>query len=195
MNGARQKKNCTCGKLPIWNRKWTLQQKEVGPIFITVSVVKWRTIETLEVISSEMVVVVKPQLLHSQNKYNLAAELKDSVNNYYFSKIVCVQILWMLKHYANCNYTKLKLLISLIIKLDGVGPADNRPSSYKLYHFDHFFYTWLMTRDMWHVTHDTWFVTHDTQGMVNTVSKFQVPSSNGLGVMMVWKYFHKVLLN
>ena len=30
--------------------------------------------------------------------------------------------------------------------------------------------------------------------MVNIVSKFQVPSSNGLEVMMVWIYFHKVLL-
>ena len=27
--------------------------------------------------------------------------------------------------------------------------------------------------------------------MVNIVSKFQVPSSNGLGVMMFWRYFHK----
>ena len=47
-------------------------------------------------------------------------------------------------------------------KIDGVGPADNRPSTNKLHHFvqrkkitcD----TWHVTRDMWHWTRDTWHV-------------------------------------
>ena len=51
------------------------------------------------------------------------------------------------------------------LKLDGVGPVDNRPSTDKLHHFVqrkkerkklH------VTRDMWQVTPDTWHVTCDT---------------------------------
>ena len=47
---------------------------------------------------------------------------------------------------------------------------------------------WHLTCDTWHTTHDTWYVSHDTQGVVNTVSKFQVRCLNGLGVMMFLKY-------
>ena len=49
--------------------------------------------------------------------------------------------------------------------------------------------------DAWHVTHGTWQVTSDTQGVVNIVSKFQLPNSNGLGFTESWKYFHKPWLN
>ena len=58
--------------------------------------------------------------------------------------------------------------ILIFIKLDGVGPIDNRPSSDKLHHFvrkktkkkkcD----MWHLTYDMWLVTCDTWHVTCDT---------------------------------
>ena len=46
------------------------------------------------------------------------------------------------------------------LKLDGVGPVDNRPSSNKLHHFvrkksD----MWHVTPDMWHVTRYMWHVT------------------------------------
>ena len=37
---------------------------------------------------------------------------------------------------------------------------------------------------MWHVTHDKW-------GEVNLLSKFELPSSYGLGVKVFWRYFHK----
>ena len=64
-----------------------------------------------------------------------------------------------------------------VIKLDGVGPIDNRPSmtsSTPLSHFFLFFIwhvtcdmwhvtcdMWHVTCDMWHVTHDMWHLTHD----------------------------------
>ena len=64
------------------------------------------------------------------------------------------------------------------LKLDGVGPVDNRPSTDKLHQFvrkkinkkiivtcDTWHVTrdtWHVTCDMWHVTRDTWHVTHDT---------------------------------
>ena len=32
------------------------------------------------------------------------------------------------------------------------------------------------------MTHDTWYATHNTQGVVNIVSKLQVPSFNGFGL-------------
>ena len=47
--------------------------------------------------------------------------------------------------------------------------------------------TWHMTCDTWHVTPETWHVTCDTWWGVNILSKFQLPSSNGLGSMMSWK--------
>ena len=89
-----------------------------------------------------------------------------------------------------------------ILKLDGVGPIDNRPSTDKLHHFvqkkrrkrkrrkkmwhvtcD----AWHVTRDMWHVTRDMWHVTCDTFGGVNILSKFQLPSSYCLWFMMLWR--------
>ena len=41
---------------------------------------------------------------------------------------------------------------------------------------------WHVTHEMWHVTRDMWHFTCDTQGVVNIVSKCQVPSSKGLEV-------------
>ena len=52
-----------------------------------------------------------------------------------------------------------------------------------------------MTCDMWHVTCDTWHVTHETQGVMNIVSKCQLPSSNGLEYTEFWRYFHTPSLN
>ena len=40
--------------------------------------------------------------------------------------------------------------------------------------------TWYVTPDTWHVTHDIWHVSCDTQGVMNTLSTFQVPA------LMVW---------
>ena len=54
------------------------------------------------------------------------------------------------------------------LKLDGVGPVDNKPSSDWLHHFvkkkvtcD----TWHVTQDTWHLTWNTWHVTSDTWHM------------------------------
>ena len=44
--------------------------------------------------------------------------------------------------------------------------------------------TW---NDMRHVTCDMWQVTYDTWCGVNILSKFQLSSFNGFGVMMFWK--------
>ena len=43
---------------------------------------------------------------------------------------------------------------------------------------------------MWHLSPDTWQVTRDIQGVVNNVSKFQVPTSYGFVVKVFWRYFH-----
>ena len=47
---------------------------------------------------------------------------------------------------------------------------------------------WHVTPDMWQVTCDMWHVTHDTWQVVNIVSKCQVPSFNGLGFMVFWRF-------
>ena len=44
---------------------------------------------------------------------------------------------------------------------------------------------WHLTCDTWHVTPDTWHLTYDTWWGVNIPSKFQVPNSYGLCVMMI----------
>ena len=43
--------------------------------------------------------------------------------------------------------------------------------------------TWKVTGDRWHTTHDTWHVTGGEHYV-----KCQVPSSNGLGFMVFWKF-------
>ena len=47
---------------------------------------------------------------------------------------------------------------------------------------------WHMSHDMWHVTGDMWHVTCDTWRELNILSKFQVPSSYGLGVKVSWRF-------
>ena len=42
-----------------------------------------------------------------------------------------------------------------------------------------------VTAEMEDMTCDTGQVTYDTQGVVNIVSKYQIPRANGLGVMML----------
>ena len=64
-------------------------------------------------------------------------------------------------------------------ELDGVGPADNKPSTDKRQHFVHKIFLkkykkkycdmWHMTHDMWHVTCDTWHVTCDILCWVNII--------------------------
>ena len=51
---------------------------------------------------------------------------------------------------------------------------------------------WHLTPGTWHMTHTIWHVSHDTQEVGKIVSKIQVPICNDLGVMMLWRYFHKV---
>ena len=53
------------------------------------------------------------------------------------------------------------------VKLDGVGPVDNRPSTDKLHHFVQ------KKKKKNYMRH----VTRDTFGGVNILSKFQLPSS------------------
>ena len=43
-----------------------------------------------------------------------------------------------------------------------------------------------MSRDTWHVTCETLHMTCDIQEVVKTVCTFQVPSSYGFGVKMIW---------
>ena len=49
---------------------------------------------------------------------------------------------------------------------------------------------WHMPRDMWHVTQDMW---HKVG--VNILSKFQIPSSYGLGKTVSWRFWKKGSLN
>ena len=51
----------------------------------------------------------------------------------------------------------------------------------------------ILTHDMWHTTHETWYVKYETRyvGEESLLSKFQLPSSYGLGVKVFWRYFHK----
>ena len=73
-----------------------------------------------------------------------------------------------------------------IEKLDGVTPLIKYPpptNSATLY----FNFLWHITPDTWPLTRDTWQLTPDTQGVVNIVSKFQVPSSYGSeGVLKIF---------
>ena len=99
-----------------------------------------------------------------------------------------------------------------VYKLNGVGPVDNRPSTNLLHHFvkknkkktDRTPDTKHVTPDTWHLTCETWHVKpytlHVTPDMLNMVgvsilSKFQLPSSYGLGIMMFWGFGGKGLLN
>ena len=46
---------------------------------------------------------------------------------------------------------------------------------------------WHLTPDTWHLTRDTWHLTCDTWWGVNILSKFQLPSSFGLGGKGIWR--------
>ena len=81
------------------------------------------------------------------------------------------------------------------IKLDGVGPVDNKfsttsfttlssPSPKKTD-------IWHAPLDMWHVTHDTWYVTRHRWGEVNLLSKLKLSSSYGLGMKVFWRFGEK----
>ena len=54
---------------------------------------------------------------------------------------------------------------------------------------------WHLTLDTWHVTRDKWHLLRYAQGVMNIVSKFQVPSSYGLGVKVSWRFWTKGSLN
>ena len=51
--------------------------------------------------------------------------------------------------------------------------------------------TWQLTPDTRPLTHDMWHVSHDTHREMNTVAKFMVPSSFGLGVKVLWRCWTK----
>ena len=88
---------------------------------------------------------------------------------------------------------------SFSYKIDGVGPIDNRPSTNKLHHcvkkknvtcdMGH------VTHDMWHVTCDMWHMTHDLFEGGNILLKFQLPSSDCLWFMILWRSGGKGSLN
>ena len=65
------------------------------------------------------------------------------------------------------------------LKLDGVGPVDNRPSTDKLHQFVQ------KKIIMWHVTCDMWHVTHDLFGGWTFSQNF---SSLALPVCDLWYY-------
>ena len=62
------------------------------------------------------------------------------------------------------------------VKLDGVGPVDNRLASPLCPKKEE-------KSDMWHMTRDRW-------EEVNLLPTFHLPSSYGLGVILFWRYFH-----
>ena len=57
--------------------------------------------------------------------------------------------------------------------------------------------TWQLTPDRWHQTCDMWHLICDMQHIVrgNILSKFQLPSFYGLGVMMFWIFGGKGRIN
>ena len=78
-------------------------------------------------------------------------------------------------------------------KLDGVGPIDTRLSTDKLCHLSEKRKTKKLhvTCDMWHLTCVTWHATCDMLEGVNILSKFQLPSSYCLWVMILWRFWGK----
>ena len=87
-------------------------------------------------------------------------------------------------------FVKASYVSNDLVKLDEVGPVDNRPSTNRLHHFvrkkkncD----IWHVTCDTWHVTCDMWHVTCDLFKGVNILSKFQLPSSYCLWFMILWR--------
>ena len=70
-------------------------------------------------------------------------------------------------------------VIVMIEKLDGLGPIDTRPSTNCPKN---------LTHDMGHVTCDKW-------EEVNLLSKFQLPSSYGLGIWFFEDIFTTHLIN
>ena len=107
-----------------------------------------------------------------------------------FSSVICVF------DYQKYDFSLWMLIIqyaSLTIKLDWIAPliTDPPPTSFttllnKGEEKKKKKNKWHLTHYTWHVSHDKWHLTYATEGVVNIVSKFQVPSSNGLGVMMLW---------
>ena len=96
------------------------------------------------------------------------------------------------RHYELNLMNFMMIAIMMMIKLDRVGPFDNRPSTNKLHHFvrkkerkksD----MWHVTRDTWYVTRDTWHMTRDTFRGVNILTKYQLPSSYHLWFMIFWR--------
>ena len=90
-----------------------------------------------------------------------------------------------------CSDSKCKKVVSLIaLKLDGVGPVDNRPSTDELHNFVKKKVTcdmWHVTCDTWHVTCDTWHMTLDLFGGVNILSKFQLLPFVIYDIMKIWR--------
>ena len=77
-----------------------------------------------------------------------------------------------------------------VLKTRRVGLVDNSPSSNWLHHKKTNKKTidmWLVTHDMRHVTRNIWHITCDSWGKVNLLSKFQLPSPNGLQLVMLWR--------
>ena len=76
--------------------------------------------------------------------------------------------------------------VGAMVKLDGEGPVDNRPSP-KNHPQALCKKKKKIACDTWHVTHDTWHMTCDTLWGVDILSKFQLPSSYGLWFMISWR--------
>ena len=101
---------------------------------------------------------LRPSPLHCIHRVG-RNRLKNNLILYFKN---CVDLNWTLQNSWKVPLESLILLdIEHQLKLDGVGPVDNRPSTDKLHHSvrkkttcD----TWHVTRDTWHVTCDTWHV-------------------------------------
>ena len=113
-----------------------------------------------------------------------------------FSVSICYFISLLNILISNTN-----LFAVLEYKLDGVDPVDYSPppiSPTPLSKKNIIFgtcETWHVTPGTWHLTHDTWHLPSDTWWGVNILSKFKLSSSDGLSVLMIWRFRVKGSLN
>ena len=87
-----------------------------------------------------------------------------------------------------------------LLKISQGGPliTDPPPTSFTILSKRKKCDIWHVICDKWHVTNDTrnmtrdmWYLTHDMWGEVNLLSKYQLPSTCGVGVKVFLRYYHK----
>ena len=109
----------------------------------------------------------------------------------------CIELFEALKKCIVCLLEYVQY-VQLKMKLDKVGPVDNKPSI-NFGRRQIIINKWHLTYDTFHVTHVTWHVWcdtwHLTHGGDDHSLKIQLPSSYSLGDKVFWRYFHTGSLN